>query len=389
MKLLHLRLLLPLAASGLGFWLAAAEPTVIGLLRHTNGEVLLTSAADSGSYYRIETSENMTEWKSLVTVRSTGNEQLLDVATPPLGKRFYRALPVSGTNVFTGDHLATANGDAVLRPIGHASVAVSWNGRTLYSDPSNQNSNGPRFTGMPLADVIVVTHTHTDHFATDRLTALLKADTVIFAPQAVYNGMSATAPATLRSRTTVLANGATGSAHGMTVKAVAMYNLSNTNHPQGTGNGYVVTLGGKNVYFSGDTEDIPEMRALTGIDAAFVCMSLPSNMTVDAAASAVRQFRPRMVFPYHIGRARPRLTSHGSNRSSGQTWESKCASGHFIEVLPDAADSRHWHFPDRLSCIVAAVEAIGVEEPPYFAEMNITGSGDEAADRNIALWLKP
>ena len=59
-------------------------------------------------------------------------------------------------------------------------------------------------------------------------------------------------------------------------------------------------MGGQNLYFSGDTEDIPEMRALTSIDAAFVCMSRPSNMTVDAAASAVRQFRPRIVFPYHF-----------------------------------------------------------------------------------------
>jgi len=105
---------------------------------------------------------------------------------------------------------------------------------------------------------------------------------------------------TLRSRTTVLANGASGAAHGMTVRAIGMYNISNTNHPQGIGNGYVVTMGGKNLYFSGDTEDIPEMRALTNIDAAFVCMSLPSNMTVDAAASAVREFRPRVVFPYHF-----------------------------------------------------------------------------------------
>lgn len=300
MRLVHLRLVLPLSACGLGLWLAAAEPSVTGLLRQTNGEVLLTSVADAGSYYRIETSENLSDWKALVTVRSTGNEQLLDVAAPPLSRRVYRALPLGGTNVFTGDHLSTGNGNAILRPIGHASVAVSWNGRTLYSDPSDQNSNGPRFTGMPLADVIVVTHTHSDHFSSTRLTALLKADTVIFAPQSVYTAMSSTAPATLRSRTTVLANGATGSAHGMTVKAVPMYNMSNTNHPQGTGNGYVVTLGGKKIYFSGDTEDIPEMRALTGIDAAFVCMSLPSNMTVDAAARAVRQFRPRMVFPYHF-----------------------------------------------------------------------------------------
>jgi len=299
MKNPPLRLILPALALGTALWLTAA-PSVTGLVRQTNGEVLLTSSATAGSYYRIETSADLGTWTPFLTVQSAGSDQVLDVAAPHLGRRFYRAVEVPGTNVFTGDHLQTDNGDAILHPIGHASVAVTWNGRAFYSDPSDQNSNGPKFTGLPLADVIVVTHTHGDHFSTSRLTALLKADTVIFAPQAVYNAMPSAAPATLRSRTTVLANGASGAAHGLTVRAVAMYNLSNSNHPQGAGNGYVVTMGGRNLYFSGDTEDIPEMRALTNIDAAFICMSLPSNMTVDAAAGAVRQFRPRIVFPYHF-----------------------------------------------------------------------------------------
>ena len=296
MKATRLRAILPLTALGAALWLTAAAPAVTSILRQANGEMLLTSAADAGAFYRIETSADLSQWTPLVTVKSTGTEQLLDVATPHLDRRFYRAMPVTGSNIITGDHLQTTSGDAVLHPIGHASVVVSWNGKVLYSDPSGTAS---LFTGLPLADVIVITHTHSDHFSATRLNALLKADTVIFAPQSVYNAMPSAAPATLRSRTTVFSNGATGSAHGMAIRAIAMYNISNSNHPQGTGNGYVVTLGGQNLYFSGDTEDIPEMRALTNIDAAFLCMSLPSNMTVDAAASAVRQFRPRIVFPYH------------------------------------------------------------------------------------------
>jgi L-ascorbate metabolism protein UlaG (beta-lactamase superfamily) len=61
----------------------------------------------------------------------------------------------------------------------------------------------------------------------------------------------------------------------------------------------VIGFGDRRVYLSGDTEDIPEMRALKGIDVAFVCMNLPYTMTVDQAASAVRQFRPKVVYPYH------------------------------------------------------------------------------------------
>ena len=70
-------------------------------------------------------------------------------------------------------------------------------------------------------------------------------------------------------------------------------------HPKGRGNGYVVTLGDKRVYLSGDTEDTPEMGALKDIDVAFLCMNLPYTMDVEQAARAVRTFKPKIVYPYH------------------------------------------------------------------------------------------
>jgi L-ascorbate metabolism protein UlaG (beta-lactamase superfamily) len=70
-------------------------------------------------------------------------------------------------------------------------------------------------------------------------------------------------------------------------------------HPVGRDNGYVVSVDGLRIYISGDTEDIPEMRALENIDVAFVCMNLPFTMDIDAAASAVAEFAPTYVYPYH------------------------------------------------------------------------------------------
>ena len=64
--------------------------------------------------------------------------------------------------------------------------------------------------------------------------------------------------ATLRARTTVLANGESASVLGLTVDAIPAYNQF---HPQGRDNGYVVTIGGVRLYMSGDTEDVAEMRA--------------------------------------------------------------------------------------------------------------------------------
>jgi L-ascorbate metabolism protein UlaG (beta-lactamase superfamily) len=81
-----------------------------------------------------------------------------------------------------------------------------------------------------------------------------------------------------------------------------MYNLpddSTARHTKGRGNGYILTLGGKRFYISGDTEDIPEMRNLKNIDVAFVCMNMPYTMTEEQAASAVLDFKPKIVYPFH------------------------------------------------------------------------------------------
>ena len=41
------------------------------------------------------------------------------------------------------------------------------------------------------------------------------------------------------------------------------------------------------------------MRQLKDIDLALVCMNLPYTMTVDSAADAVLEFKPKVIMPYH------------------------------------------------------------------------------------------
>ncbi len=121
---------------------------------------------------------------------------------------------------------------------------------------------------------------------------------LIIAPQAVFDLL----PVDLQKLCTVMANGALKEMMGIGIEAVPMYNMPDPNdprHPKGRGNGYVLSMGGERIYISGDTEDVPEMRALKNIDVAFVCMNLPYTMTVDQAASGVLAFRPRVVYPYH------------------------------------------------------------------------------------------
>jgi L-ascorbate metabolism protein UlaG (beta-lactamase superfamily) len=76
-------------------------------------------------------------------------------------------------------------------------------------------------------------------------------------------------------------------------------------HTKGRGNGYIVTLGGKRLYFAGDTECTAEMKALKNIDAAFIPMNLPYTMTPAEAADCVKAFKPKIAYPYHFQGQKP------------------------------------------------------------------------------------
>ncbi|CAN0603002.1 unnamed protein product, partial [Ectocarpus sp. 12 AP-2014] len=117
-------------------------------------------------------------------------------------------------------------------------------------------------------------------------------------PQAVAEEL----PEEYAEQLVILDNGSSKELNGITIEAIPMYNLRSEAlkfHNKGRGNGYVLTIGDQRIYFSGDTEDIPEMRSLKNIDKAFVSMNLPYTMTVESAAEAVLDFKPKQVYPYH------------------------------------------------------------------------------------------
>ena len=123
---------------------------------------------------------------------------------------------------------------------------------------------------------------------------------VLVAPEAVVAKMNDTLKNS--GNVIVLANGQKTMQGGIEIAAIPMYNLPESltaMHTKGRGNGYVLVVGGKKIYLSGDTQGIPEMRALTGIDIAFVCMNLPYTMDINEAADAVLAFKPHIIYPYH------------------------------------------------------------------------------------------
>lgn len=194
-----------------------------------------------------------------------------------------------------GDTFKTPGGPITIHPVGHASFVAQTPIGTIYVDPVGDPGD---YSDFPAPDLILITHEHGDHYNAETLEALAGAQTQIIANPAVYDML----PEALKPQAGAVENGGEAIFNGMSVEAIPAYNTTEGRqdfHPEGRDNGYVVNFDRFRMYISGDTEDIPEMRSLENIDLAFVCMNLPFTMDASAAASAVSEFAPTYVYPYH------------------------------------------------------------------------------------------
>jgi L-ascorbate metabolism protein UlaG (beta-lactamase superfamily) len=194
------------------------------------------------------------------------------------------------------DTIETSAGALKVTPLYHGSVMLEFGGKVIHVDPWSQAD----YTGLPPADLLVITHTHADHMDAAQIKALKKDTTVIVTPPAVADTLNGAAGVI-----ETLSNGERGTYLGIEIEAVPMYNLKlgpapgKPFHHKGIGNGYVLRFGDTRVYFSGDTECVPEMRALRNITVAFVAMNPPRTMPPAEAAACVQEFHPKIAYPYH------------------------------------------------------------------------------------------
>lgn len=197
------------------------------------------------------------------------------------------------------DSFPTSGGELRMTFVGHASLYFTFAGKVIHVDPVAQYGD---YTRMPKADLVLITHEHRDHLDSRALKAIRTDRTQIIANKA----SSEQIPGSM-----AVANGEVRDVLGLRIEAVPAYNLVHMRspgvpyHPKGQGNGYVITFGDKRVYVAGDTENTPEMKALKGIDIAFLPMNLPYTMTPEMVADASRAFKPKVLYPYHYGETDP------------------------------------------------------------------------------------
>lgn len=187
-----------------------------------------------------------------------------------------------------------AKTNVTIHPIQHATFFIQYKEMYILIDPAGDLE---KLKSYPAPDIILITHTHGDHLNPEMLHKVKDDKTIIIGNRDAVNELGTGI---------FLINGEKKTIKGINIEAFPMYNITADRvkfHPKGKGNAYILQLGDERVYISGDTEDTKEMRALKNIDHAILCMNLPFTMTPKQAASAVIDFKPKKVYPYHYSQA--------------------------------------------------------------------------------------
>jgi L-ascorbate metabolism protein UlaG (beta-lactamase superfamily) len=219
---------------------------------------------------------------------------------------FVAALAAAVVAADQSDKLSASGGDIQITPILHSSVQLEYAGKVIQIDPVAKYDDVElpllgKFDALKPADLILVTDIHPENLDIAEITKLRKSGAPVVMPAAAATQAGTKIPAP----TVIMANGDTKTVVEVSIEAVPMYNIQHgpapgeLYHPKGRGNGYIITLGGKRLYFMGDTECTPEAKAAKDIDVAFVPMNMPQTMTPGDAAECIKAFQPKIVYPYH------------------------------------------------------------------------------------------
>lgn len=191
------------------------------------------------------------------------------------------------------DRLETEKKTIHIELLGHASLRFQTEDMLIYIDPAMDFF---RLEDFGKTDLILVTHSHSDHFQVDLIEKLKKKDGRVFLAQDCENRL-------MSAR--IMKNGEQETIGEWGIEAVPAYNIVHKRenggpyHPRGKGNGYVISYGGRRIYIAGDTECIPEMGDIKAVDLAFLPANLPYTMDAAMFMKALDMLKPKRVFPYH------------------------------------------------------------------------------------------
>lgn len=181
-----------------------------------------------------------------------------------------------------------------IKLLGHASFQIRAERAVIYVD---LRKYGGVIETSEKADLILVTHSHADHFSSEKIEKVRKEDTVVIAPKKCVSKIGGEVKTLQPGEDIIFDN--------IRVRAVEAYNYKRFRpsgkpwHPKGYGVGYLISIGDKTIYHAGDTDFIPAMRQLGHVDVALLPTGDKYTMDNVEAAEATLAINPKVVVPMH------------------------------------------------------------------------------------------
>lgn len=170
--------------------------------------------------------------------------------------------------------------------LGHASFRIGGS-RLIYIDPW-------KLTRRETADIILVSHSHNDHFSLPDIVKLRGPRSLVITVPELKEKIG--------GAVRTMNPGDRFEDEGVRIEAIPAYNKDKKFHPRTNGwLGFVITMDGQRIYYAGDTCATPEMAALEEIDIALLPIGGTYTMDAHEAAAAADRFKPGVVVPYHWG----------------------------------------------------------------------------------------
>lgn len=190
--------------------------------------------------------------------------------------------------LFAEQWLTDARPPVKIRWFGHTSFKMWREDLIIYLDPSGLMER------IPDASLILVSHTHSDHYSAVDITGLSNPDTLF---------IGATSAISQYGSGHAMLPGDVLETHGIRITAIPSYNISTSFHPRSNNwLGFILEIDDLRIYYAGDTDAIDEMKALTHIDVAIIPIGGTYTMNATQAAAVTHDFMPALTIPSHWGR---------------------------------------------------------------------------------------
>jgi L-ascorbate metabolism protein UlaG (beta-lactamase superfamily) len=169
--------------------------------------------------------------------------------------------------------------------LGHDTFKISSE-KIIYTDPY-------KLKRKDTADIILITHEHSDHCSPEDIKKIQKPDTIIVTtPDCAKK---------LTGKIRTVKPGDTLTVEGIDIEAVPAYNTNKAFHPRSNNwVGFIFSVKGRRIYIAGDTDYIPEMKTFKA-DIAILPVSGTYVMTAEEAVRAALDINPGVAIPMHYG----------------------------------------------------------------------------------------